>query len=445
MTIEMTRPSATPIDASPLRRLCGGQVYLPGDAGYDEARLPWNAAVDQRPAAVVYPRSATDVSRGRALRRRPRAARRPAGTGHNAGPLAAQGLDDVVVVRLSRLDEVTVDVERQVVRVGGGARLAARRRGRRGRRLHRPARLVARRRHRRLQPRRRHRAGTPASSASPRTTSPPWSSSTRRARSSAPTRRRTPQLFWAVRGGGGSFGVVTALEFRMFDFASTYGGMLVWDVSHAEEVLRAWAAWARRRPRRGHHLVPDPAAPAAARAARAGARPRPRGHRRRRLGGRGRRPADPRAAAGARPGDRHLRPRAHAGAGPAAHGPRGPDAGDVVHDDARELPEDGDPGVPGRGRSGGVDVAADVRDPPARRGARPAAGRGGRGVALRRASSWSSPAPSRRRRRWRSRATRTRSGSPTRSRRTPTAGTTSTSPRPRSTSAAATPRRRGSS
>ena len=53
-----------------------------------------------------------------------------------------------------------------------------------------------------------------------------------------------PQLFWAVRGGGGSFGVVTALEFRMFDFTSTYGGMLVWDVSHAEDVLRAWAAWA---------------------------------------------------------------------------------------------------------------------------------------------------------------------------------------------------------
>jgi FAD/FMN-containing dehydrogenase len=53
-----------------------------------------------------------------------------------------------------------------------------------------------------------------------------------------------PHLFWALRGGGGSFGVVTALEFRMFDFTSTYGGMLVWDVTHAEEVLRAWAAWA---------------------------------------------------------------------------------------------------------------------------------------------------------------------------------------------------------
>ena len=123
MTIEMTRPTATTgtVDATALRRLCGGQVYLPGDAGYDEARLPWSAAVDQRPAAVAYPRSATDVSE--VVRAAAALGLRiaPQSTGHNAGPLAAQGLDDVVVVRLSQLDEVTVDVERQVVRVGGGA------------------------------------------------------------------------------------------------------------------------------------------------------------------------------------------------------------------------------------------------------------------------------------------------------------------------------------
>jgi FAD/FMN-containing dehydrogenase len=53
-----------------------------------------------------------------------------------------------------------------------------------------------------------------------------------------------PALFWALRGGSGSFGVVTALELRMFDFDTAYGGMLVWDVSRAEEVLRTWAAWA---------------------------------------------------------------------------------------------------------------------------------------------------------------------------------------------------------
>ena len=52
------------------------------------------------------------------------------------------------------------------------------------------------------------------------------------------------ELFWAVRGGGGSFGVVTALELRMYDVPTAYAGMLVWDLTRIEPVLREWAAWA---------------------------------------------------------------------------------------------------------------------------------------------------------------------------------------------------------
>jgi FAD/FMN-containing dehydrogenase len=53
-----------------------------------------------------------------------------------------------------------------------------------------------------------------------------------------------PDLFFAVRGGGGNFGIVTAMEFRLFDIATAYAGMLLWDQEHAEKVLRTWAAWA---------------------------------------------------------------------------------------------------------------------------------------------------------------------------------------------------------
>jgi FAD/FMN-containing dehydrogenase len=53
-----------------------------------------------------------------------------------------------------------------------------------------------------------------------------------------------PDLFWAVRGGGGSFGVVTAMELRLFDFDTAYGGMMLWDQRHADQVLRRWVAWA---------------------------------------------------------------------------------------------------------------------------------------------------------------------------------------------------------
>ena len=61
----MTRPStssagtAGPAD---LRRLCGGAVYLPGDARYDDARRPWNLRSDDRPAAVAYPAFPDEVA-----------------------------------------------------------------------------------------------------------------------------------------------------------------------------------------------------------------------------------------------------------------------------------------------------------------------------------------------------------------------------------------------
>ena len=70
-----------------LRRLCGGAVHLPGDPGYDAARMPWNVAVQQHPAAVAYPADADEVVE--VVRAAAAAGLRvaPQGTGHNAGPL----------------------------------------------------------------------------------------------------------------------------------------------------------------------------------------------------------------------------------------------------------------------------------------------------------------------------------------------------------------------
>ena len=57
-----------------------------------------------------------------------------------------------------------------------------------------------------------------------------------------------PELLWALRGGGGNVGVVTALEIRLFPSADAYAGMLLWDLSHAEPVLRRWATWSAESP-----------------------------------------------------------------------------------------------------------------------------------------------------------------------------------------------------
>ena len=52
-----------------------------------------------------------------------------------------------------------------------------------------------------------------------------------------------PDLFWALRGGGGSFGIVTAIEFNLFPISSVYAGVLWFPVDRAAEILKSWRAW----------------------------------------------------------------------------------------------------------------------------------------------------------------------------------------------------------
>jgi FAD/FMN-containing dehydrogenase len=52
-----------------------------------------------------------------------------------------------------------------------------------------------------------------------------------------------PDLFWAVRGGGGSVGVVTALEMRLYPVRELYAGALFFPLQRAAQVLHAWRAW----------------------------------------------------------------------------------------------------------------------------------------------------------------------------------------------------------
>ena len=52
-----------------------------------------------------------------------------------------------------------------------------------------------------------------------------------------------PELFWAVRGAGATFGVVTALEFGVLPFDQIYGGAGMFPIARAPEVLRRWAEW----------------------------------------------------------------------------------------------------------------------------------------------------------------------------------------------------------
>jgi FAD/FMN-containing dehydrogenase len=232
------RPGAAAAEA--LRGLCGGAVHLPGDREYDAARMPWNVAVDQRPAAVAYPASAAEVAE--VVRAATAAGLRvaPQGTGHNAGPLG--NLDDVVLLRTSAMTGVTIDAERGRARVQAGTLWldvveAAAKHGLTV--LHGSSPDV----------------GVVGYSLGG---GMGWYARALGLQTNTITAAEIvtadghilridadhePDLFWALRGGGGNVGIVTELEFRTFDFDTAYAGWLVWDAADADRVLRAWAAW----------------------------------------------------------------------------------------------------------------------------------------------------------------------------------------------------------
>ena len=397
MTIESTAPTgSSPVEPSGkacrLRGLCAGAVHLPGDPGYDEARMPWNVAVDQRPAAVAYPACADEVSE--IVRAAAASGLRvaPQGTGHNAGPLGR--LDDVVLLRTSAMTGVHIDPARRIARVEAGVLwldvveaaaahgLAA---------LHGSSPDVgvvgytlgggigwyAR------------QLGMATNSV---TAVELVLGDGTQVRADEDT---NPDLFWAVRGGGGSFGVVTAMEFRLFDIDTAYAGMLLWDQEHAEKVLRAWAEWTVDAPDcvttsfRMLNLPPMPELPEFLRGRTA------RGDRRRGARRRRDRHRDPGRPARPGAGDGHVRTGAGGRPGAAAHGPRGPDARRLgLHDPGRPAGR-GDRGLPRPDRPRlGLDPARG-RAPAARRGARPSARRARGRCPCSTASSCSSVSPSR--------------------------------------------------
>ena len=232
--------------AQALRGLCGGAVRLPGDAGYDDARLPWNLQVDVRPAAVAYPAFPEEVAEVLRAAREVGLPVVPLGTGHGAAALA-DDIGGAVLLRTSALTGITIDGERGSARAAAGVQWGdlvdrAALDGLTGRHMSSPD------------------VGVVGSSLGGGIS---WYARAHGLQSSALTSVEVvladgslvhaddhcePDLMWAARGGGGGFGVVTAVEFDLLRISSAYAGGLLWDVRHAEQVLRTWAAWAPQAP-----------------------------------------------------------------------------------------------------------------------------------------------------------------------------------------------------
>ena len=215
-------------------------LVLPHDPGWNEARAAWNLAVDQQPVAVALPESAEDIvavvrwARSRGLRIAPQ------GTGHNAAAMGS--LAHTVLVKTERMRGIVIDPDTRTARVEAGvlwaevseaaaehglAALAGSSPdvGVVGYSLGGGISWLAR------------RYGLAANSV---TAVELVNADGELVRADA---ENEPDLFWALRGGGGSFGVVTALEFQLYPVSEVYAGVLFFPIERGHEVLRAWRRW----------------------------------------------------------------------------------------------------------------------------------------------------------------------------------------------------------
>ena len=232
-------------DAAALAARLTGDAYGPGDTGYDEGRAGFVAMLDLQPAIVALPETAADVAAIVDFAREHGLRVAPQGTGHNAYPLA--NLSDVILLKTSRMRGVEIDAERKVARVEAGAWWID---------VSAPASELG------LAPLagsspdvgvvgytlgggsswlvRKHGLGANNVVAIEVVTG-----DGRLVRTDHVTE---PDLFWALRGGGGSFGVVTAIELRLFDLPELYAGVMFFPITRAAEVLKTWREWLRTVP-----------------------------------------------------------------------------------------------------------------------------------------------------------------------------------------------------
>ena len=211
-------------------------LITPDDARYDEARLAFNVAVDQRPAAVVIAESVDEVIEAVAYARDNDLRVAPQTTGHNAAAIAT--LEDTILLKTA-LSGVEVDAERRIARAAAGTKwqdVAAATEGTGLVALHGSSPDVGvvgyslgggmgwlARKH-----------GLQANSL---TAIELVTADGELVRADA---ENNADLFWALRGGGGNYGVVTAVEFKLYPVEQVYAGWLIFPWERSAEVLKAW-------------------------------------------------------------------------------------------------------------------------------------------------------------------------------------------------------------
>lgn len=233
----------TPTQASELRAAIRGQVWLPGEDGFDAARQGWNLAIDQQVTAVVEARDVADVSAlvqfvaaaGISVAVQP--------NGHGASGRTAGS----ILLRTGRLDGIEIEAHSRRAKVGAGVSSGALQHATAAHGL----------------------TALPGSSPVVSVTGVAlggglswfgrafgWVADSVTAFDVVDAQGQRRQvhaeqdadLFWALRGGGGDYAVVTGVEIALQDAPAVYGGRMLWDASHAPAVAQAFRDVTRSAP-----------------------------------------------------------------------------------------------------------------------------------------------------------------------------------------------------
>jgi hypothetical protein len=235
-----------------------GRLIGPGDGDYDEARAVYNAMIDKRPALIARCADADDVATAVGFARDHGLLLAVRGGGHNGAGLGT--CDDGVVIDLSLLKDVEVDPGNKTVRVGGGCLWSDVDSATNEHGLATPSGIIS------------------TTGVGGLTLGGGLGHLTRkcgltidnlleaqlvlasgeRVRASS---AENPDLFWAIRGGGGNFGVVTSFTFRLHEVGTVIGGPTFWPVEQGAEILSAYREFLPNAPRElngffAFHTVP---------------------------------------------------------------------------------------------------------------------------------------------------------------------------------------------
>jgi FAD/FMN-containing dehydrogenase len=224
----------------------GQRLIGPDDARYDEARALFNAMIDRRPAVIARCETADDVAAAIRFARDHELPLAVRGGGHNWGGLGSN--DDGVVIDLSPMNTVVVDPGAKTVRVGGGCVWGEVDAATQRHNLAVPTGIISSTGvggltlgggHGYLT--RRHGL-TIDNLLSAKMVLADGSQVTASA-------DENPDLFWAIRGGGGNFGVVTEFTLRAHPLETIVGGPTFWPIEDTEVLLRAYREWLPSAPR----------------------------------------------------------------------------------------------------------------------------------------------------------------------------------------------------